>query len=116
MRLRRCACTLNILHQRRHPESNQRPREGDLVALKTFTPWIGGRYLPCDGRSLEQVTSPWDGEPLAELAVGTAADLEAAVGAAVQAFRELRAWPRHRRHDLLDRVSRALAADREDLA
>ncbi|HEU4588767.1 MAG TPA: aldehyde dehydrogenase family protein [Gemmatimonadales bacterium] len=86
------------------------------MALKTYTPWIGGRHLPRNGRAVEPVTAPWDGEPLAQLAVGTADDLEAAIAAAQQAFRELRAWPRHRRHALLDRIARAVTADRELLA
>jgi glyceraldehyde-3-phosphate dehydrogenase (NADP+) len=86
------------------------------VALKTYTPWVGGRYLPRNGRMLEDVTTPWDGAPLARVAVGTADDLERAIGAAEAAFRELRAWPRHRRHDLLERVARTVAADREGIA
>ncbi len=86
------------------------------MALKTYTPWIGGRYLPRGTRAIEDVTAPWKGTRLARIAVGTPADLELAIRAAEQAFHELRTWPRQRRHDLLERVARAIAADRVGIA
>jgi glyceraldehyde-3-phosphate dehydrogenase (NADP+) len=87
-----------------------------VPSVETYTPWIGGRYLPARGRSVEDVTAPWNGRRLARLAAATAEDFERAVRSAEAAFAELRTWPRHRRHDLLERVAKALAAERSALA
>jgi acyl-CoA reductase-like NAD-dependent aldehyde dehydrogenase len=86
------------------------------MAVETYTPWIGGRYLPVRGRRIEDVTAPWHGRRIARIAAGTAEDFELAVRSAEGAFAELRTWARHRRHALLDRVARTLAAERIDLA
>jgi acyl-CoA reductase-like NAD-dependent aldehyde dehydrogenase len=86
------------------------------MALKIYTPWVGSRYLPREGRALEDVVSPYDGRRLARLAVATPADLDRAIQAAQAAFVDFRATPRHARRDLLDRVARALAADRQRFA
>ena len=86
------------------------------MPLETCTPWIGGRSTGTRGRRVETVRAPFDGRPLARVAIGTGADLDAAIGAARGAFAELKAWPRHARRDLLDRVSRAITADRRSLA
>lgn len=86
------------------------------MALETCTPWIGGRGVGTRGRRVETVRAPFGGRPLARIAVATGADLDAAIAAARSAFAELRRWPRHARRDLLDRVARAISADRRRLA
>jgi glyceraldehyde-3-phosphate dehydrogenase (NADP+) len=86
------------------------------MPLETCTPWIGGRGVGSRGRRVETVRAPYDGRPLARVAIATGADLDAAIAAARAAFAELKAWPRHARRDLLDRVARAIAADRRTLA
>ncbi len=86
------------------------------MPLETCTPWIDGRSVGVRGRRIETVRAPFDGRPLARLAIATSADLDAAIAAARTAFGELRRWPRHARRDLLDRVARALTTDRRSLA
>jgi glyceraldehyde-3-phosphate dehydrogenase (NADP+) len=86
------------------------------MPLETCTPWIGGRSVGARGRRIEMVRAPFDGRPLARVAIATGDDLDAAIRAAQTAFAELRGWPRHARHELLERVSRAIAADRRSLA
>ena len=86
------------------------------MPLDTCTPWIAGRSVGTRGRRLETVRGPFDGRPLARIAIATGADLDAAITAARAAFAELKVWPRHARRDLLDRVARAVSADRRGLA
>jgi acyl-CoA reductase-like NAD-dependent aldehyde dehydrogenase len=86
------------------------------MPLETCTPWIGGRRVGVRGRRIETVRAPFDGRPLARVGIATSADLDAAIAAARTAFGELRRWPRHARRDLLDRVARALTAERRSLA
>jgi acyl-CoA reductase-like NAD-dependent aldehyde dehydrogenase len=86
------------------------------MPLETCTPWIAGRSVGARGRRLETVRSPFDGRALARIGIATGADLDAAITAARGAFAELKRWPRHARRDLLDRVARAITADRRGLA
>ncbi|HTC24658.1 MAG TPA: aldehyde dehydrogenase family protein [Gemmatimonadales bacterium] len=86
------------------------------MPLETCTPWIAGRGVGSRGRRVETVRAPFDGRALARMAMATEADLDAALAAARAAFAELRTWPRHARRDLLDRIARAIAAERRGLA
>src|SRR4029077_2051062 len=86
------------------------------MPLESCTPWIGGGGVGVRGRRIETVRAPFDGRPLARVAIATGADLDAAIVAARSAFGELRRWPRHARRDLLDRVARALTAERRSVA
>jgi acyl-CoA reductase-like NAD-dependent aldehyde dehydrogenase len=86
------------------------------MPLETCTPWIDGRSVGVRGRRIETVRAPFDGRPVARVAIATSADLDAAIAAARTAFGDLRRWPRHARRDLLDRVARALTAERRSLA
>ncbi len=79
------------------------------------TPFVGGQSLAPANRKTLSVTHKLSGEPLAEVAVASAEDLEAATVAAIRAFHELRAWPRHQRRDLLQRIADKLVAERQSL-
>ncbi|MCU0273910.1 MAG: aldehyde dehydrogenase family protein, partial [Acidimicrobiales bacterium] len=65
------------------------PESTDIVHLKDrYDLWIGGRWVaPVDGGRMATV-NPATEEPLAEFAVGGAADVDAAVAAARSAFDE----------------------------
>jgi glyceraldehyde-3-phosphate dehydrogenase (NADP+) len=64
----------------------------------------------------DRILDKWSGRVIGELEPAGPARLAAAIAAATGAFRELRAAPRHLRHDLLERVSRRLADERRDFA
>lgn len=68
------------------------------------------------GRETEVVTSPFDGEPVGEVAVATPADMDDAIACAHAATATLRALPTHRRAAILESVARRLEARTEELA
>jgi glyceraldehyde-3-phosphate dehydrogenase (NADP+) len=80
-----------------------------------LTPWINGAHLPAGDRPADRIRIPFTGQVGVEVAQGTAADLEQAIGAAESAFRTMRAMPRHERRDLLARVADRLTRDRATL-
>lgn len=82
----------------------------------TLTPWINGEALPLGGRATDAVPIPYTGETAVDVAVGTAEDLERAIGAAQAGFAAMRAMPRHARRDLLTRIADRLQQERESLA
>jgi len=82
--------------------------------MKLYGMRIGGEVRR--GKKTETVASPYDGSPVGEVAVGDAGDIDAAIGAAAEAFNETRALPAHRRAEILNRVSSAVSARTEDLA
>ncbi len=49
----------------------------------------------------ELVVNPFDGSTVATIGVGTQADLDDAIAAAVKAFEEFKTWPRYKRKELL---------------
>jgi glyceraldehyde-3-phosphate dehydrogenase (NADP+) len=81
-----------------------------------LTPWIANAHLPLDGRETDPVRIPYTGERSAVAALGTEADLEAAIAAASAGFHAMRALPRHARRDLLARVADAITRERQVLA
>lgn len=86
------------------------------MALKTHQPWIAGGSVKAGDRATDDLVNPFTGRVIARVAVATRADYEAAVRAAQEAFPVMRDLPRHRRHAILDAVSRRLAAERQALA
>lgn len=75
---------------------------------------IGGARR--DGVRTDVIKSPYTGEPVGEVAVGGAQDMDDAIAAAAAAFAETRRLPTHRRVEVLERVSRAIDAQRAALA
>ena len=62
------------------------------------------------------ICSPWDGHEVDRCGLADDAQLEHAVSTAHAAWRSLAGMPSHRRRDLLERISRSVAARREDFA
>ena len=63
-----------------------------------------------------EVRSPYDGSVVAVVAKASAADIDAAIGAAQRAFETTRQMPAHQRSKILAAVSGGLTAEREDFA
>ncbi len=76
--------------------------------------WIGGRRI-ASATTFTDV-SPVDERPIAEVASGDTAEVEAAVDAARAAFPEWAALPRAERAEVLRRVADGIEARAEDLA
>jgi 5-carboxymethyl-2-hydroxymuconic-semialdehyde dehydrogenase len=76
--------------------------------------WIGGRRV--GSASTFTDVSPIDEQPLAQIAAGGEAEVEAAMAAAVDAFPAWAAMPREERADLLHRVADGVDARADDLA
>lgn len=80
--------------------------------------FIGGRWMTPAGSERLVVTSPATEEQIATVALGTAADVDAAVAAARQAF-DAGPWPRltvDERRELIRAAGRVLAADVDGLS
>lgn len=87
--------------------------------MDTITPlprpcWIAGRAE--QGASTLRVHHPYDGSPVAEVAVPGPDQIERAVASAAAVASELRATPAHVRAAALDHVARSLAARAEEVA
>lgn len=76
--------------------------------------WIGGRRRASAATFTDH--SPIDGHPIAEVARGTAADAEAAVAAAVDAFPDWAATPREERARVLHAIADGVHKNIEELA
>jgi len=81
---------------------------GELGAL------VGGRTV-LTGDAIE-VRSPFDGSLVAVVHRAGAAEVEAAIAGAVEAFEETRKLPSWRRAEILERISAALLERRDELA
>ena len=68
------------------------------------------------GARRERISSPWDGTPVGEVAVGEAQDLEAAIERAHAARAQLRDWPVHARAALLQATAQRIRERAEELA
>ena len=71
---------------------------------------------PRTGEGSFEVTSPYDGSAVAEIAKPSDADVERAVAAAAEVFEETRVLPAHGRADALAHVSGRIAERSEELA
>jgi len=80
--------------------------------------WIGGRRVPCSFPAAATFTdlSPIDEQPLAEVARGGQAEVEAAVRAAQQAFADWSATPPQARASVLRAIADGITARVADLA
>jgi aldehyde dehydrogenase (NAD+) len=82
----------------------------------TFDHWIDGRSTPSNGGGRLVTHSPADGSETATIALGTAADVEAAVQAARAAASGWRRRKPIERGRLLMKLAAAIAANAEELA
>jgi acyl-CoA reductase-like NAD-dependent aldehyde dehydrogenase len=78
--------------------------------------YIGGRWQPATGGETIEVLQPSDGAPLATVAGGGAADIDAAVKAAWAAFPAWAATPANDRAVLLHRLADAIDKNVETIA
>ncbi len=75
---------------------------------------VGGRRVE-SGATLE-VTSPFDGRPVADVSLARPADLDLALDAAARGFVAVRALPAWKRSEILHEVARRLALEKERFA
>lgn len=88
------------------------------MAAPVTTPtdhWIGGEWRPGSGKSIE-VVNPATEEVIAAVPEGTAADVDAAVAAAQQAFPGWAAREPAERAAAVRRISEGIAARRDEIA
>ena len=88
----------------------------DLTTLDRLPLWIGGRATPALTTRYGEVTNPATGEVLRHVPLSTAADVSAAVAAAVEAWPAWRAAPALRRARILMRFRDLLEQQKKDLA
>ncbi|MFY9268632.1 MAG: aldehyde dehydrogenase family protein [Candidatus Manganitrophaceae bacterium] len=76
--------------------------------------WIGGKW----GESAEsvEVINPYDGRPVGTTYSASATDIERALTAAVEGFREMRRLPAYRRAEILHGISEGLKRRQEEVA
>jgi len=86
-----------------------------MTNIPVLTPWINGAEVPLANRATDSVLYPYSREPAVLAAQGTAADLDAAIGAAQAGFTAMKAMPRHARRDLLTRIAEAMTRERAAL-
>jgi acyl-CoA reductase-like NAD-dependent aldehyde dehydrogenase len=85
-----------------------------------FGALIDGRWVPAGevGREHATVRAPWDGAPLGEVALAEPAIVERAIASAATTFERQRRdpYPLHERLQVLERLARRLAEEREPIA
>ena len=86
------------------------------MPVRTYTPHLGGRFVPLGRRALEEVTAPFDGRRLARIAVGTSGDLDQAIAYAREGAARLQALSRRQRADFLARAAEALRRRQHEFA
>jgi glyceraldehyde-3-phosphate dehydrogenase (NADP+) len=82
--------------------------------LGEFAPVIGGRRVSTGQTTI--VRSPYDQEPVAGVDRAGPDEVESALRAAADAFEVTRRLPSFRRAEVLERISAAVAANKEDFA
>ena len=78
--------------------------------------YIGGDWVTPARRATMPITDPATEEEIGTVALGSAADVDRAVGAATEAFETFGRWPKAERIALLQRIRDLTEARREDLA
>src|SRR5262245_45738175 len=85
---------------------------GESAHVRGF--FCAGEWI--SDRPLQPVRSPYDQGEIARVAYATAADLERATEAAVAAFEKTRHLASYERQQILQRVLKAIAERKEELA
>jgi malonate-semialdehyde dehydrogenase (acetylating)/methylmalonate-semialdehyde dehydrogenase len=88
----------------------------DLTTLERLPLWIGGRARAAATKRYGEITNPATGEVIRHVPLGDASDVDAAVGAAADAFPAWRAHPPLRRARIMMRFRELMDAHRKDLA
>src|SRR6266536_1904153 len=87
-----------------------------LEKTREYGLYIGGKWRNAEGGATFETRNPATGEVIDTYARGTAADVDAAVRAAAEAFKSWRHYPAPRRGEILYRVGQLLAEHKEQLA
>jgi len=88
----------------------------DLTTLERLPLWIGGKPTPSRTTRYGEVTNPATGEFLRHVPFATAEDVDAAVGAALEAWPAWRTAPALRRARVLMRFRELMEANKKELA
>src|SRR2546430_9655711 len=88
----------------------------DLTTLERLPLWIGGKPTPSRTTRYGEVTNPATGEFLRHVPFATAGDVDAAVGAALEAWPTWRTAPALRRARVLMRFRELMEANKKELA
>ncbi|MGH8667272.1 MAG: aldehyde dehydrogenase family protein, partial [Burkholderiales bacterium] len=88
----------------------------DTNTTGTLPLWIGGKAVAATGKRTGNITNPATGEVVRKAPMANAADIDAAVRAATQAFEGWRDTPPLRRARVLTRFRELLEANRDELA
>ncbi len=75
---------------------------------------IGGELRQSE--EFELITSPWDGSPVGEVSIAGPSDVDDAIAAASDAFREMRNLPTHVRVTILEKMAGLLTAHEDEIA
>src|SRR5436190_17558820 len=78
--------------------------------------YIGGRWVDASDGGKENVRNPYNGKVIGTVPNATQADVETAVGAAVEAGKVMAKMPAYRRAEILRRTSELLRAAERDIA
>lgn len=95
-------------------DKNGERKSSETPALGEFNPLVGGRWVKTG--TLNEVRSPYDRSLAAVVHQAGPGEVEQAIAAAVNAFQVTRKLPTWKRSDVLDNISRGIAARREELA
>jgi aldehyde dehydrogenase (NAD+) len=87
-----------------------------VMSTKLRKFYIDGAWVDPQGRGLCQVVDPATEEPIAEIALGSAADVDRAVAAAKRAFRSFSRTSREERLALLKRILESYVARYDEFA
>src|SRR5919206_4283758 len=90
------------------------PADATRAELGELAPLVGGQTIRTSDKLA--VRSPYDGETVAVVHRAGPAEIEAAIAAAARAFETTRKLPSWRRAEILERISAAVAARKEELA
>jgi malonate-semialdehyde dehydrogenase (acetylating)/methylmalonate-semialdehyde dehydrogenase len=88
----------------------------DLTTLERLPLWIGGKAVAATTRRYGEVTNPATGEVIRHVPLANAADVDAAVAAAVVALPAWRAFPPLRRARILMRFRELMESRKKELA
>ena len=99
---------LNTMDYGPAPEAENHVADWLTAHAEGFTHFIGGAFVPSTGGGSFEVTNPARDSRLAKVANGTAADIDAAVKAARQAFPAWSALSGHERARYLYAIARAV--------
>src|SRR5438034_10634527 len=92
------------------------PAERAETELRRISHWIGGQVVAGQSGRRGPVFNPATGEQQAEVDFATVEEVDAAVGAAKQAFPDWRSTSLSRRSEILFRIREAVHQHREDIA